>query len=74
MLMLMRPCVAVSQLGPGSGLPDAAPQRRPAGARHGAGPLGQRGRSAPRESDPAEGRPEGADIPAVSWCVCLLWE
>lgn len=59
-------CVAVSQLGPGPGLPDASPQRRAAGARHAAGPLVQPGRSAPRKSDPAEGHPEGRSSPGVS--------
>lgn len=66
--------VAVSQLGPGPGLPDASPQRRAAGAWHGAGPMVQRGRSAPRKSDTAEGHAKGVSIPAVSWCICLLWE
>lgn len=66
--------VAVSQLGPGSGFPDASPQRRAAGARHGAGPMVQRGWSAPRKSDTAEGHAEGISIPAVSWCIRLLWE
>lgn len=34
----------------------------------------QRGRSAPRKSDTAEGHAEGHRSPAVSWCICLLWE
>lgn len=34
----------------------------------------QRGRSAPRKSATAEGHAEGHSSPAVSWCICLLWE
>lgn len=66
--------VAVSQLGPGSGVPDPSPQRCAGGPRHGAGPLVQPGRSAARESDTAEGHAKGISIPAASWSICLSWE
>uniref|UniRef100_A0A674N3T3 Extended synaptotagmin 1 n=1 Tax=Takifugu rubripes TaxID=31033 RepID=A0A674N3T3_TAKRU len=73
---------SVPQLGPGSGVPDASPQRRAAGARHGAGPLDQPGRSAPRKSDSVEGHAKGigSDRSASCgetqiirrYCVCTL--